>query len=321
MSSILSLGDSRTSYSSTRTVAVKPVVKPSNWPALRAKLKELLLERIASGRLILPAMPVIAAKVMDILEVGAHQAKVAALLEQDPVLALEVLRLANSASFGARARVESITHAITLLGATRLRSLLLTAAARRVFVSRNRAIRDLTSMLWCHSVGVAVVSRQIAVHSAIQDKEQTYLAGLMHDIGKPIVAVHMLDLERSLARGVQDRWIEPNDWLSIVQEVHHPVSVAVAKAWNMAPEIAKAIQDCVEFDPIERLCASNAVRFANALAERDGLHTGAVDMEQVETVLLIGRSMLGLDDAAVSALSSSLQAAAENTQAFGLSSP
>lgn len=282
----------------------------SNWNALREKLKTMLLERVEAGKLVLPAMPTTAAKVMECLESGTHQDRAASLLEQDPVLALEVLRLANSASFGTRARVESISHAMTLLGATRLRSLLMTASARQVFISRNRTIRDLTAVLWSHSVGVATVARQIAVRAAFPDKEAPYMAGLMHDIGKPIVAIHLLDLERSVSRSVQDHWIEPTEWLNIVNDVHRPIGIAVAKAWNMSPEICKAIKDCVEFDPIERASPANAVRFANALAKREGIYAGHVDMEQVDTILLIGRSMLGLDDDGIAALSTALRAAA-----------
>jgi putative nucleotidyltransferase with HDIG domain len=282
----------------------------TNWSALREKLKSMLLERIESGKLVLPAMPATAAKVIDSLETGTHQDKAAGLLEQDPVLALEVLRLANSASFATRARVESISQAITLLGTTRLRTLLVTACARQLFISRNRTIRDLTAALWTHSVAVAVVSRQIAVRAGFQDKEGAYMAGLMHDIGKPVVAIHLLDLERSVSRGMQDKWIEPDDWLQIVQEVHRPVGVAVAKAWNLSPEICRAVQDCVEFDPIERGSSANAVRFANALAKREGVYAGAVDMEQVDTVLMIGRSMLGLDDDSIAGLSTALRAVA-----------
>jgi putative nucleotidyltransferase with HDIG domain len=280
-----------------------------NWSALRNKLSAMLLERIEGGKLVLPAMPATAARVIEVLESGAHQDKAAVLLEKDPVLALEVLRLANSASFAPRAKIESISHAITLLGATRLRTLLVTASARQVFVSRNRNIRDLTATLWLHSVGVATVARQIAVRAAFADKEAPYMAGLMHDIGKPIVAIHLLDLERSVSRSMQDHWIEPNEWLSIVQDVHRPVGVAVAKQWNLSSEICKAVQDCVEFDPIERLSAANAVRFANALAKREGVYAGSIDAEQVDTVILIGRSMLGLDDDAIIALSQALRAA------------
>jgi HD-like signal output (HDOD) protein len=282
----------------------------ANWSALRAKLSAMLLDKINSGKLVLPSMPTTATRVLECLEANSHQERAAGLLEGDPVLALEVLRLANSASFAPRARVESISHAITMLGAARLRSLLVTASARQVFVSRNRTIRDMTASLWTHSVAVAVGARQVAVRAAFPDKEAPYMAGLMHDVGKPVVAIHLLDLERSVSRSQQDQWIDPNEWMSIVQDVHRPVGIAIAKAWNLSPEVCKAIEDCVEFDPVERNCASNAVRFANALAKREGVYPGTVDPEQVDTVIMIGRSMLGLDDDAVNALAATLRSAA-----------
>jgi putative nucleotidyltransferase with HDIG domain len=282
----------------------------TNWAALRAKLSSMLLDKINSGKLVLPAMPQTATRVLECLEANQHQERAASLLEGDPVLALEVLRLANSASFAPRARVESISHAITLLGAARLRTLLVTASARQVFVSRNRTIRDMTASLWTHSVAVAVAAREVGVRAAFEDKEAPYMAGLMHDIGKPIVAIHLLDLERSVSRSVQDQWIDPKEWMGIIQDVHRPVGIAIAKQWNLSPEVCKAVEDCVEFDPVERNCASNAVRFANALAKREGVYPGNVDMEQVETVLMIGRSMLSLDDDAVNALAQTIRSAA-----------
>lgn len=289
--------------------------KSANWSALRAKLSAMLLEKINAGKLVLPAMPATAQRVLECLDANAHQGRAAGILEQDPVLALEVLRLANSASFAPRQKIESIAHAINMLGAQRLRSLLVTASARQVFVSRNRVIRELTAALWTHSVSVAVTARQVAVRAAFQDKEAPYMAGLMHDVGKPIVAIHMLDLERSVSRAQQDHWIEPSEWMNIIQDVHRPVGIAVAKSWNLSNEVCKAIEDCVEFDPIERTSAANAVRFANALAKREGVYPGAVDMEQAETVLLIGRSMLGLDDDAVAALAQTVRSAAAEAQA------
>jgi HD-like signal output (HDOD) protein len=284
----------------------------ANWSALRTKLSAMLMEKINSGKLVLPAMPQTAQRVLDCLEANAHQERAAGILEQDPTLALEVLRLANSASFAPRSKVESITQAITMLGAARLRSLLVTASARQMFVSRNRTIRDLTSSLWTHSVGVAATARQIAVRCAFADKEAPYMAGLMHDVGKPIVAIHLLDLERSVQRAQQDSWIDPQEWIGIIQDVHRPIGIAVAKAWNLSAEVCKAIEDCVEFDPVDRMSAVNAVRFANALAKREGIYAGPVDSEQVDTVIMIGRSMLSLDEEAVTTLAGTLRSAAES---------
>lgn len=274
---------------------------------LRARLRDLLLEKIESGKLVLPALPSTAAKVVECLESGRNENQIPALLEGDPALALEVLRLANSASFAARAPITSVSHAATMLGMSRVRSVLMTAVARQVFISRNKRIRDITGALWSHSVAVATVARQIAVRAGFEDKEGPYLAGLMHDIGKPVVAIHLLDLERSIDRAKQDRWIDPNEWLNIVQELHRSVGIAVVKHWNMSSQVCAAVKDCVEFDPVDRLSAANAVRVANALAKREGVYAGEFDADQIDTVLMIGRSLLGLDDNAIDSLCEALR--------------
>lgn len=279
---------------------------------LQSKLHELLVAKVQSGKLILPAIPATAARTLECLEAAdLNVERVTRLLEGDPVISLDVIRLVNSAAFAPKVPIDSLNRAVSMLGAKRLRSFLITASARQVFVSRIQEVRDILAQLWTHSVGVAVVARQVAVHAGFEDKDAPYMAGLMHDIGKPIVAIHLLELEKSVSRWQQSSWIDPYQWLSIVEQVHRPVGIAVAKRWNLPPQVAEAIQDCVEYDPGDRLSASNAVRFANSLAKREGVAVGHVDMEQVTTSLMIGRSILGLDDEAIGGMSGSLHQAVQ----------
>ena len=278
-----------------------------NVAGLRDKLRELLVQKIEAGKLVLPSIPSSTAKALECLEAAdLNVERVTRLLEGDPVMSLEVLRLVNSSAFAPKAPIDSLNRAVTMLGAKRLRSFLITASARQVFVSRIPEVRDIFAQLWTHSVGVAVVARQIAVHAGFEDKDGPYMAGLMHDVGKPIVAIHLLELEKSVSRWQQASWIEPHAWLSVVEEVHRPVGIAVAKRWTLPEQVTEAIEDCVEYDPGDRLSAANAVRFANALAKREGVSVGNVDMAQVNTVLMIGRSILGLDEEAIEGMSTSL---------------
>lgn len=281
-----------------------------NVEGLRDKLQELLLAKIESDNLVLPSIPTTAARTLECLEGGELDTdRVTRLLESDPVLSLDVLRLVNSSTFAPKVAVDSITRAVAMLGAKRLRSFLITSSARQVFVSRIPEVREILAQLWTHSIGVGVVARQIAVHAGFEDKDVPYMAGLMHDIGKPIVAIHLLELEKSVSRWQQSSWIDPGAWLSIVDATHRKVGVSIAKRWKMSPQVCDAIQDCVEYDPGDRLSPANAVRFANALVKREGVAVGNVEMEQVATVLMIGRSILGLEDEAVDGMAGSLHEA------------
>ena len=281
-----------------------------NVVGLQEKLQALLVGKIEGNKLVLPAIPTTAAKTIEVLENSELDiGRVTQLLEGDPVLSLDVLRLVNSSAFAPKVPIESIARAVSMLGAKRLRTFLITSSARQILVSRIPEVREIFSQLWTHSVGVAVASRQIAVHAGFEDKEAPYMAGLMHDIGKPIVGIHLLELEKSVSRWQQSKWIDPAAWLSIVEATHRAVGIAVAKKWTLSSLVCDAIEDCVEYDPGDRLSAANAVRFANALAKREGVCVGDVDMEQVNTVLMIGRSILGLEEEAVDGMSSALHEA------------
>lgn len=283
-----------------------------NVDGLRGKLEELLLAKIASGKLVLPTIPATAARVLECLEGGELDAeRVTKLLEGDPVLSLDVLRLVNSSSFAPKVPVDSINRAVAMLGAKRLRAFLITSSARQVFVSRIPEVREILLQLWTHSIGVGVVARQVAVHAGFEDKDAPYMAGLMHDIGKPIVAIHLLELEKSVSRWQQSSWIDPGAWLQIVDSAHRTVGTSIAREWKMSPQVCEAIQDCVEYDPGDRLSAANAVRFANALAKREGVAVGEIAMDQVATVLMIGKSILGLDDEAVEGMAAALHTAVD----------
>jgi HD-like signal output (HDOD) protein len=78
---------------------------------LAAELEGILTKKIQSDQLVLPTMPAVATKVMEILrdpEAGMKEA--AAIMEKDPVLAARTLRMATSAAFAAGARRSPCTR-------------------------------------------------------------------------------------------------------------------------------------------------------------------------------------------------------------------
>jgi putative nucleotidyltransferase with HDIG domain len=233
--------------------------------------------------------------------------KVSALIERDPVLAAQVLALANSAAFARQQRADSIRQAIAFLGAANLRKLLLTATSRRLFSSRVPQVSDTLKTLWHHSLAVAVYSQDVAGLTHASEPEAAYVAGLLHDVGQAVVAVFLVEVERSIVSRqtkAGDKWISLEDWIGIIKTIHRPISVAIAEKWNLPPSVAEAIQKCDDYDPAARNSIANIVKFSGALAEQNGLAIGEVDVAQNTALLMIGRSLLGLDEEVVSRLSS-----------------
>jgi putative nucleotidyltransferase with HDIG domain len=281
------------------TAAVQPNLEMQQ--RLGQQLEAIVTRRIASDQLVLPPFPVVASKCLNLLRLPDFDLPEAAtIIETDPILAARLLRLANSAAMGGRGTMTTIIAAVTRLGAQKLRAFLVEASAARLFESNDRRIVEASRGLWAHSVAVAVVSRDLMSIRGGGDPEMAYLGGLLHDIGKPIIASLLLDAERSLAQtSKHSRWINGDDWIAVVQRTHRQVGVQLVEHWDLPTEVRAAVRDCGEYDGNDRLSVANVVRFANALVKRRGIYVGAIDKDENDAMIMIGQSLLDVDDQAV----------------------
>jgi HD-like signal output (HDOD) protein len=102
----------------------------------------------------------------------------------------------------------------------------------------------------------------------------------------------------------------------VVSAGHRTVGVSLAERWNLDPEVVASIRDLDEYDAADRTCVANVIRFANALVKLHGLPGGHVEQEETEALVLIGRSMLDLDEDAVARLIEGLNARVDGSLAL-----
>ena len=103
-------------------------------------------------------------------------------LESDPALAVDVLRLANSAAFVGSALCKSTQEAFNRLGAARIKDLVVSSHIEGLGASTSGYSR----IVFNHSVRVAQIARALP-SSATCTPERLYLAGLVHDIGMTLL--------------------------------------------------------------------------------------------------------------------------------------
>lgn len=267
----------------------------------------ILEKRIAENQLNLPPPSAVAMKTMTVLRDPAFNPKdVSSLIERDAVVAARVMRAANLVQNGGSERARSVQQAVTRLGTERLKTVLVESSANRLFESRDQRIVDATRGLWEHAVGVAMLSRDVAALCGVAETEAAYLAGLLHDIGKPVVAWLLLEAEKSVVGTRTNVWIDPEVWIEVTNRVHRPIGVALAAKWGLPESVTSAIGDCSEYNANDRLSVPNCVRFANALTKKEGLYVGKPNTEDVDAMVMIGRSLLGIDDAVLARLSGGL---------------
>lgn len=262
---------------------------------LGSELERIVLDRIASNRLILPAMPSVPQRCLEILrDPDFNVRKLVKELESEPLLALLVIRAANSAAQARSGTTQALDQAVVRIGARQLKILITEYAVNEIFESSNRQIKDANRRVYEHSLVVALLSRDIAALVGNVEPDTCYLAGLLHDIGKPVLSSMILEIDRKLGRATPG-WIDLPSWTQIIESSHRKVGVAVATEWKLPEAITSAIRDCSDYDSGDRNSVGNVVRLANALAKREGYVTGPIDAADVEAMIMVGMSMLGGD--------------------------
>ncbi len=276
---------------------------------LAAELEAIVLRRLEQDTLVLPTMPAVAQKCLGVLRDPEFSFQDAAgVLEQDPVLTARVLRTATGAALGAAPAKLSLVEALSRIGSKPLRTMLVEAAAKTIFVSRNPRIAQATKGLWAHSVAVAILARDLAPLVGQPDAEAAYLAGLLHDVGKPIVAALLLEAERRIAQLAGKAWIDPEDWVAVIDRTHRKVGTALAERWALPEPVWRCIRDCSAIDEGDGPCLANAVCLGNALAKQAGLGAGGVNAAQAGALVTGGCAALGLEPDAVQRLTADLKA-------------
>jgi putative nucleotidyltransferase with HDIG domain len=277
---------------------------------LATQMESIILSRLATDRLVVPALPSAALKCIRLLKDPDMSLRAAAtIIEQDPVLAAQVVRLAYTAAFASREASKTVLAAVTKLGGTQLKTFLFEASANQLFESRDERIARSCRAVWEHSVAVAILAKDVAAFTNAGDTDAAYLGGLLHDVGKPIVASLLLQAERTVTQQrSRTGWIDSARWTRVIAGVHRQVGVALARKWDLPTVVAKCIETSDDYDAVDRLSAVNAVRFANAVAKREGLYLGEVDQSDNDALIMIGGSLLGLDSDMVSRMARDLSA-------------
>jgi putative nucleotidyltransferase with HDIG domain len=274
---------------------------------MAARVAESVLQRIDARDLGLPTMSIVAARCLETLSRPDFSVSdLARTIETDPLMAARIVRLANSAGRATLEPSRSVLQSIMRLGTDELRSFILEVAARPIFESHDRAIAELGRALWSHSVAVALVSRAVVRRARGAHPEAAYLAGLLHDIGKPLMASMLLDAERRLFKVRTRTWLFPDAWLGLIARTHRSLGIALSAAWRLPDLVVQTITGAHTLDPAAAASPANAVCFANALAKAAGLYAGEFDRAAVDDLIDEGRLLFALSEQDVKSLTNGL---------------
>jgi serine/threonine-protein kinase len=260
-----------------------------------AALARFVTEGIHSGNLQLPGLPTAALRCIEMLRnPRCNTAALVEVLGKDPLLASQVVGRANAALFASASPAKTLEQALGRLGQRALNTLLIEVSTRRVFESRDAGIRQAFQLMWDHSVAVAKIA-QLLARKLNADPELSYLAGLLHDVGKPVVGAILLEAER-VATTKQNAWHSREGWLELVSNCHREVGFAMARAWQLPDDVLFGIARSDRYSLDGTPTPVNLVCLANALAKRAGMNTRPVKPEEIDPVISEGMELFDLSE-------------------------
>lgn len=244
-------------------------IAPAPQELVPEELSEALIGRLRAGDLELPLLPSVATEIIQLARrADADAARLASVLQRDQALAGHVMRLANSAAYAARVPIVSLPQAISRLGLTALRDMVVAVAVRgRVF--RVPGCTDVVSTMWTHALATAYWAKEIA-RARRSNVEAAFLCGLLHDVGSPVVLQAILDVQ--CRRSVL--YSRPVIGHAILH-FHGIFGGALVAGWNMPTVVADAILYHHDYAGLDR--PGEAVlltHLADKLAAWMGLHDG-----------------------------------------------
>ena len=158
-----------------------------------------LLE-IIKGNEDLPSLPAIFNEVNEAVDdPRSSMGDIAEIISSDISLSARILRLVNSAFFGFPSRIDTISHAVTIIGTQQLRDLVLATAVIDLFRGIPSELVDMRSF-WQHSISCGIASRILSSYHREANIEHFFVAGLLHDLGRLILYIKIPDQTKEIPR-------------------------------------------------------------------------------------------------------------------------
>jgi HD-like signal output (HDOD) protein len=210
------------------------------------------------------------------------------LIVSDQSLTGEVLRVSNSSFYKGLTQVETVRDAIIRMGNIEVSNIVSMVALQHNFKSKNQAIHKIMGKLWRHSVGCAIGANWLARHTGLQAlAHETFIAGLLHDVGKLYVLKIIDDMKASGEIKNLPSEIVINE---VMQQLHTDQGYSLMAQWNLPEKYCQIARDHhrAELDGNNLLLVM--VRMANQVCHKMGIglieDPSIVMMETPEAVQL-----------------------------------
>jgi len=191
----------------------------------------------------LPTLPTVAIQVLKMTQAeDLSIADIAKVIQQDPALTGKILRVVNSSLFGMPRKISSLQQATVVLGLRTVRVMVLSFSLVDAMNQKDAQLFDYR-IYWRRSLTTAVVSRLLAERLQRSLVDESFVAGLLCDIGV-LAAVHCA---RDLYQPVLGQYRDNRQPMQRVEQqvlglTHESISGDLLDHWGLPQELCEAVR-------------------------------------------------------------------------------
>ena len=203
-----------------------------------------LFEKINGNIKKLPTLPTIFSAISDAMaDPRVTNEDVAKIISGDQASTFKILQVANSAFYGFRNRIDTISQAIMVLGFNEVRNIVLALSVINLFSKEKENLNFNPVNFWAHSIGVGIITRMIGKESGLTNLENYFVSGILHDIGKLFFYVFAPAEYTQVLRIVEEKDCTMSQAETEVFGFDHALLGAqIAERWHLTPNVIFAIK-------------------------------------------------------------------------------
>lgn len=198
---------------------------------------ELMEQRLSGGDIEVPMLPEVANKVIQLTQDADSDAEdLARLIQSDQPLAAHVMRIANSALYSPNTTLVSLQQAIARLGMRIISDIALAASVNSKMFDAP-GYNHLIEIQIKFSLHSGIWAKEVA-RTCRRNVEAAFLAGLLHDIGRPVAIQATLESAKSLGKK-----LEPVEVLKTANHFERQLSNNVVRTWEMPSMVCEVVDN------------------------------------------------------------------------------
>ena len=211
---------------------------------MRDLLSHEPLKQLAARIDSLPSLPTLYAELVKALDSeDSSIQEIGDIISKDPGLTAKILKMVNSSFFGVLQRVSNPAKAVNLLGLDLVQTIVLASGTFEKF-NKLKLKGVSIERMWDHAMATALLAKTIAQEARLDrsDVDTAFMSGLLHDIGKLLIAANMPDEYQSVTDHMSANGCSmASSENQIIGTTHAAIGAYLLGLWGLPDPIIEAV--------------------------------------------------------------------------------